>query len=329
MRRFWLLAVLLVSLAPGLSAQQVLTATGSYTYYAPSNITLDQAKALALERAKIQIIADHFGTVVGVRNYTHIENESGESAVSFLSLGESEVKGEWIETIGKPSFEVRYEDHLQVVRATVRGKIRETVESTTPVIAKVLRNGISDKYESNVFKEGDGLYLSFKTPVDGFLAVFLYDGNGVNRLLPKKNEANGSYGVKAGTREVFFANHFSGVDNSGRYVDTLRSDYVMTCDADNELNRIYVVFSTNNFSRPYDELPEDEKAPAFLTFEAFQRWLSRSRLQDKAMTVAIRDILIRKKRETVAGAACSPVRVSCIERTGLSFAFRCFYAAVC
>ncbi|MBQ5689136.1 MAG: DUF4384 domain-containing protein, partial [Bacteroidales bacterium] len=97
------------------SAQKMLTASGEYTYHAPQNITVEQAKAIAIERAKINIIADHFGTVVGVNNTTTVSNVNGESSVSFLSLGDSEVKGEWIETIGEPKVTVTYEQNMQVV----------------------------------------------------------------------------------------------------------------------------------------------------------------------------------------------------------------------
>ena len=295
MRKGWLVVALLLSLAPGLSAQRVLTASGSYTYYAPSNITLDQAKAVALERAKVQIIADRFGTVIGVRNYSRIENGPDAADISFLSLGESEVKGEWLETIGKPLFDIRYEENLQVVHVTVQGKIREIVRSAIPVEARVLRNGISDKYESELFKQGDDLYVSIKAPVDGFVAIFLYDKEGVNRLLPVKHDRMGSRPVKAGDREVFFPRllfHYDAEED--KVVDRIRSEYQVTCTADNELNRIYVVFSTNAFTRPNDELPADEHEPAFLSFEQFQRWLSRSRRKDPSMTVIIKDILIRE-----------------------------------
>lgn len=295
MRRYLLFIALLLSVAPGLLAQRVLTTSGSYTYYAPSNITLDQAKAIALERAKTQIIADHFGTVVGVMNHTRIENESGESAVSFLSLGESEVKGEWIETIGKPIFDVSYEDHLQVITVMVRGTIREIVSARIPVEAKVLRNGISDKYESDFFKEGDELFLSFTTPIDGFVAIFLYGEEGVSRLLPLKYEKMGSRPVKAGSREVFFAHRLSRYDVvEDKVIESIRSEYTVTCQEDNELNRLYVVFSPNVFSRPNDDMPNDETQPACISFEQFQRWLSKIRRQDTSMTVTIRDILIRK-----------------------------------
>ena len=63
------------------SAQKTVTASGSYTYYAPMNIPPDQAEMTAIERAKISIIENEWGTVMGVRNFTEVENHNGKSSV--------------------------------------------------------------------------------------------------------------------------------------------------------------------------------------------------------------------------------------------------------
>lgn len=295
MKKYGLVIALLLGFALRLSAQHVLTASGSYIYYAPSNITLDQAKIVALERAKIQIIADNFGTVVGVVNHTQVSNSGEDSSVSFLSLGENEVKGEWIETIGKPIYDIRYEENQQIVKVSVKGRIREIISARIPFEARILRNGISDKYESDVFKDGDELFMSFISPEEGFVAVFLYDLDGVRRLLPMKYEKDGSRAIKAGTRAVFFAHRVSKYSViEDKVIETIRSEYVVTCQNNSELNRIYVIYSPHQFSRPNDQIPEGEMLPAFLSFEQFQRWLSKSRWQDKAMSVTIKDILIQK-----------------------------------
>lgn len=85
-------------------SQKVRTVDGEYTYVVPENVDLEKAKQVALERVKIQIIADEFGTVISQSNSTSVKNENGKSNVDFISLGGSDVKGEWIETIGAPVF---------------------------------------------------------------------------------------------------------------------------------------------------------------------------------------------------------------------------------
>lgn len=278
-----------------LAAQKTLSVSGEYTYYAPTNITLDQAKAIALDRAKNQAIADHFGTVIGVNNFTQTSNVNGESSVKFLSLGESEVKGEWIETIGKPSYEVTYSQNLQTVKVSVKGTIRELKTAKIAFEAKLLRNGTEDKFESDTYRDGDDIYISFLTPEEGYLAIFLYDQDGVNRLLPMKNDKEGSIKVLAGERQVFFKQLLYQYDyESGRNVEQLRSIYNLVCNTDNEMNRIYIVFSPNRFSRPNDNIDVAEDMLASMTFESFQKWLAKCRKQDTDMVLQIKDIIINK-----------------------------------
>ncbi len=290
-----LFAALLLLIPLMSSAQRMLTTEGDYTYYGPTNISPDQAKMIALERAKTQIIADHFGTIVGVNNSTFVQNGPESSSVSFLSLGESEVKGEWLETIGEPVFSMSFEQNLQVVKVHVVGRIRELNVARTQLNAKILRNGIDDKYESDEFKAGDELFISFSSPVDGYLVIYLYDQYGVSRLLPVKNQKEGSVFVEANQRNVFFsrrANVYSAEEN--RYIERIFSEYEMTCSGDVEINRIYIVFSPNRFVRPLDDISEEQQElPANLSFEAFQKWLAKSRKQDMEMSVKIADIIVR------------------------------------
>lgn len=293
MKRVLLLLTILVPLIS--SAQKMLTTSGEYTYYAPLNVTVEQAKATAVERAKIKIIADHFGTVVGVNNSTTVSNINGDTSVSFLSIGESEVKGEWIGTSGEPEIDIRYEDNLLVVHVRIKGTIREITSARIPIETALLRNGTEDKYESDIFRNGDYMYMSFASPIDGYVTAYLYDRSGVSRLLPLKNQTRGSQYVAGGQRYVFFSKKRSQYSvQLNRQVETEYSEYTIYCDEDNEINRIYVIFSPNEFTRPLDNTATGNDMPAALSFEDFQSWLVKCRKQDKDMCVKIKDIMIRK-----------------------------------
>ena len=97
-------------------AQRTEKVRAEYIYHAPENISLEEAKRIALERAKIQAIADEFGTIVSQSNTTLVSNRNGESSTDFFSLGGSEVKGEWIETIDLPEYDINYEQGMLVVK---------------------------------------------------------------------------------------------------------------------------------------------------------------------------------------------------------------------
>ena len=75
-------------------AQKTKAVTGTYMYYAPENISLEEAKHIAVNRAKIEAVSEAFGTLVTQNNATVISNSDGKSENRFLSIGGSEVKGE-------------------------------------------------------------------------------------------------------------------------------------------------------------------------------------------------------------------------------------------
>ena len=197
--------LLLLILSSSVFAQKLKTVEGEYTYHAPENVTMEQAKRTALDRAMIQALADEFGTIVTQQNATRVENSNGQSDIDFLSIGGSEVKGEWIETIGEPVYDIRYEGNMLVVVCKVKGKAREIVSAGIDFQVKVLRNGTDDKFESDQFRNGDDLFLSFQSPVAGYLAVYLVDAeNQAYCLLPYRNQTDGVYSVEANSRYLFF-----------------------------------------------------------------------------------------------------------------------------
>lgn len=270
-------------------AQKMKTVKGEYTYHAPENVTMEQAKRTALDRAMIQALADEFGTIVSQSNATRVENQNGQTNIDFLSIGGSEVKGEWIETIGEPIYNIRYEGGMLVVTVKVKGKAREIVSAGIDFQAKILRNGTDDKFESDQFRSGDDLYLSFQSPVSGFLAVYLIDAEGqAYCLLPYRNQTDGIYPVKANKRYVFF-NIKEAPMQERPYVD----EYLMTCERESEYNQIYVVFSPNQFFKAMDN-DANSLLPRALSSANFQKWLTMCRKHDKDISLILIPIKINK-----------------------------------
>lgn len=270
-------------------AQKLKMVEGEYTYHAPDNVSIEQAKRTALDRAMIQALADEFGTIVSQSNATRVENQNGQTSIDFLSVGGSEVKGEWIETIGEPTYNIRYEGDMLVVSVKVKGKAREIVSAGIDFQAKVLRNGTDDKFESDQFRSGDELYLSFTSPVSGYIAVYLVDAdNQAYCLLPYRRQTDGIYSIKANQRYLFF-NIKEAPQTERSYVD----EYVMTCNRSSEQNQIYVIFSPNQFVKATDNQSNDA-LPRELKFEDFQKWLTKCRKHDKEMNLRMIPITIKR-----------------------------------
>lgn len=287
MKHILLLLSILFSLP--VFSQKMKMVEGEYTYHAPENVTLEEAKRIALDRAKIQALADAFGTIVSQTNATHVQNRNGSSDIDFLSVGGSEVKGEWIETVDEPQYDISYEQGMLVVKVSVKGKAREIISAQIDIKAKVLRNGTEDKFESDEFRDGDDLYLSFVSPVSGYLAVYLVDAEQkAYCLLPYRSQTDGIYKVEANHRYVFF-NIKEAPPQERQYVD----EYVMTCSRSSEYNQIYVIFSPQPFAKAADKASE-ETLPRELSFEDFQKWLVKIRKNDVCMTLQFKQISISK-----------------------------------
>lgn len=270
-------------------SQKIKTVDGEYTYVVPENVNLDKAKYIALERLKIQLIEEEFGATVSQSNSTLVKNSNGKSDVDFVSIGGSEVNGEWIETIGTPRYNIYYEKDMLVVSVKAKGRIREIISTAVDVKSLVLRNGIEDRFESDTFKSGDDLYISFQSPTNGYLVVYLVDTEQrAFCLLPYQNMKEGFFNVEANKRYVLFSTQ-KAASELKPYVD----EYTMTCTHDQEINQLYVIFSTSPFVKAIDDKLEKE-LPRELSNEDFQKWLVKYRTRDTNMVVKKTTITIRK-----------------------------------
>lgn len=270
-------------------SQKIKTVDGEYTYVVPENVNLDKAKYIALERLKIQLIEEEFGSTVSQSNSTLVKNSNGKSDVDFVSIGGSEVNGEWIETIGTPKYNIYYEKEMLVVSVKAKGRIREIISTAVDVKSLVLRNGIEDRFESDTFKSGDDLYISFQSPTNGYLVVYLVDTEQrAFCLLPYQNMKEGSFNIEANKRYVLFSTQTASSEIKP-YVD----EYTMTCTHDQEINQLYVIFSTSPFVKAIDDKLEKE-LPRELSNEDFQKWLAKYRTRDTNMVVKKKTITIRK-----------------------------------
>lgn len=284
------LCCLLLSLSLLAVAQRVEKVRAEYLYHAPENISLEEAKRIALERAKIQAIADAFGTVVSQSTFTSATNRNGQSEVDFFSLGGSEVKGEWIETIGEPAYDISYEQGMLVVKASVSGKIREIILASVDIKAKLLRNGTESRFESSEFRSGDNLYLSFQSPIDGFLLVYLIDHTAevVYCLLPYAQSSENSQKIRHDKPYLFFSLKDAPVE-----MQEIVDEYVMTCNDAIEQNEIVIIFSPTEITKTNSLLDESLQLKQ-LSLSDFRQWLATIRKYNSKIQLINNFITIKK-----------------------------------
>lgn len=279
-----------------LFAQRKCEVSGEYTYAGSLDVSPKEAEAKAVEKAKIQALADAFGTLIDVHSANVIQNDNGKSNSSFFSLGESSVKGEWLGDVREPWTEVKIEGDFIVAKAKVWGWAREIVSAPIEITAKLLKQ-TSGKHDEDQFHHGDNVYLSFKSPTKGYLAVYQMFGNGeVYCLLPYAGDEDGRFSVKANKSYILFSEDH--VEEGEKC-----EEYEMTCEKDTpEQNWVYVIFSPNKFTKANDDESNKivkvngklESLPRFLSDADFQKWLMRCRRTDKDMQVIIKPIVISK-----------------------------------
>ncbi len=270
-----------------LCAQKVQKVCGTYTYYAEGNESPNEARRKALEYAKLKAMADVFGTAISQSHVMKMSSENGKESNYYSSLTSTEVEGEWIEDVGEPEYKIEYVQNVLRVSCSVCGRARKISNESVDISAVILKNGTEAKYADVNFREGDDMYLSFRSPADGYVAVYLIDETpNAFCLLPYIGNSLGQQPVKHNEEYVFFAPGKSPV-GSGE-VD----EFTMTCSKDIEQNQIYVIFSPKPFTKALDR-QLSSTLPRQLSFEEFSHWLSSSRKRDPKMGVKVMHIEIR------------------------------------
>lgn len=276
---FLILLFLLISLYS--LGQRVVNICGEYKYIVPENVSLAEAKAIAIERARLTAIANEFGTTVSQTNLatTHIEN--GTTRNDFLSLGETEVKGDWLGDTKEPEIRPVYENNQLVIYASVCGKVRELKTAEVELRMQIMSNGI----ETERFKNNDKVAIRFKSPVNGYVAIFVRDDNAgiVSCMLPYANE-NGKARVVKNSKEYIYL-------STDDPIYPYQEETILVTNKKVEFNTFVLVFAETEFAMPLSDM--GEFVPE-LSVESFQRWLRRNRMSDKTMQTIEKTIQINK-----------------------------------
>lgn len=256
------------------------------------NWTEDYAVNRAKEEAKVNAIENAFGSVVSQGNSLYVKNlktgKLSENTTVFNSISEILVNGEWIKTLDE-NVTFYDKDNYRWVKVYVKGEIRELVN--TPFLPEVTTlNCAQDDCITTEYKSGQQLIVKFKSPVNGFVSVYLEDGKNAQRLLPYSNQKGvETYAIQADKDYYFFSRSKSGterVDEIELFTSTL-----------SEQNKLIILFSKKDFTKPVlnenknvTELPAGYTFPMQLPSEKFALWLQTVRSYEK--TIQLKQIFL-------------------------------------
>lgn len=283
--RLKLLGIFLM-LIPILSvAQGTKVVTGQSSFRIETYMSQNEAEERAVELAKIDALINEYGQYI--EQEANLDLKNGK--VDFRSYGQTKVKGEWIRNLDDPEF--TYSEKMvkgkpeRWITCKLKGEARRAIPKAdleVEILGCPDKKCITDK-----FKNDQNLYVYVKSPINGYLSVFLDDGINVYRLLPYRSmEGQKSVKIQADKEYVLFSTA------QNKFSQTSDALQVYT-DRETEANTIVVVFSENDYSKPrLNEEQIDQNnliIPKSLAKNYFENWLGNNR-------AAFSDFLDLKKR---------------------------------
>lgn len=275
-------------------ANDIRQVEGYAVYQAPRTESPVEAEFKALQLAIVNALANEFGSnVTSIKTLTE-DIKDGNFQKDLTSLTFREVKGEWIETIGEPVYNITYNEKEYEIRASVKGWAREISPEKIYTEAHILRNDTKDNAEDTHFNAEDRFFVSFQSPEEGYCSIYYVDKHkNVYCLLPYPKMTHKPIKVSAGKRYVFFSPEENAIEGVNIYDIP---DHSVSCEGEFENNMIYVVFSPNRYSLAITEETEPGQ-PGTLSFKKFQKWLTERRKNDPTMNVTIKNIFINPTKQ--------------------------------
>jgi hypothetical protein len=278
----------------------------------PERESLTQAKDNALERAKINALENAFGTLVMEGNSIYIENkktgEKVETNSTFKMIGNTAVKGEIIQVLKTDIKETKRKEKINRKKVEITYidceiwlEAKELTDTKIDVVAYPL-NSTKIIRPNTAFYEGDDLFLYFKSPVNGFVTVFLDDSKQAQCLLPYRKMPKGmeeAMPVVADKEYIFFSdkrehNYFED--------DFFAEDaYSLTSDSEKDLNELYVIFSKQPLNKPFlnqagTGTTKVELLPRVVNSDTFKEWLIKIQQTRRDIQIVKEIISIEKKK---------------------------------
>ena len=284
---FAIASLLLLPLAAG--AQRIAEVSGSYTYEMSENddMTIKQAKLKCVELAKAAAIKAEFGELITSDVIDSNVETNGESTTSyFWENTVAMAKGDWLGYTVPPKLDIVYKDGSLFFTAEVKGKAREIIQSKIDLKWDIMKDGPGRKVAASAFESGERVYVNFRSPADGYVAVYLIVGDDeTSCLLPYHRDEDGRFPIKGGRTYQFF----------DKQADPSAVHYRLKTKHSQEDNQLVIIYSPHPFTKCND-ITGDKLHPNSLSTHDFQKWLLRCQREDHDMVVNKKWVKIRHQK---------------------------------
>ena len=270
-----LMLLILVVVYCKAKSQKTKIAIGLSQFKIEADMSKNEAKEKAIELAKVDAIKKAFGEYVEQESNIGIHSQK----IDFRLYGQIKVKGEWIRTIGKPEITFLNSNKGNNsfdtwISCKLKGEVRK-IKPKANLVVNTLNNPNKNSIANEFFKD-QSVYLHFKSPIDGYLSIFLDDGNSVFRLFPYQNmKSVNNANVEADKDYIFFSKEHN-------TFQTPADELILTTNKEYESNSIVIVFSENEYHKPilFDEQTDSDGLiiPKSLSKKNFEIWLSENKV---------------------------------------------------
>lgn len=287
-KTIFLIAFCLVPGTQIVNAQKIRNASGTASYRLEEDMSKDELKAKLRHNAIINAIEREYGTYVSQESFVDVSDGNTD----FRIFGKTEIRGEWLKTT--------HEDFKEEIRKVRQGgkhknelwmslKISGLVRALTQPdidLDYYAANCEKEGCRTDIFNNGDPLYLHFQTPIDGFLSIFVVERDSAYRLLPYQQMA-GQYKdavpIKSDTPYLFFSSEKNDTSFE-KFSSLLNDDLVMLTSEPEEYVSLYLVFATHEFHHPAltagKKMNTGYEIPKSLPANNLVRWLENNRIHD-------------------------------------------------
>ena len=259
-------------------AQRVAEVSATYTYEVSedANITFGDAKRRCIELAKAAAIKAEVCELVSTGTIDSRMETDNSSSSSFWENTVAQAKGEWLSFLKAPSVNVECRDGKLFFTAEVKGKAREITQSRIDMKWEIMKDGSGKKIASSTFDNNERMYVKFRSPVDGYVAVYMMiiDDDETVCLLPYPRDPDGRFEVKGGRTYLFF----------DKEENPEAVHYRMKTKKSQENNIVVLIYSPHPFTKCND-ITGDKLHPSSINTIEFQKWLLRCQREDHDLIV--------------------------------------------
>jgi len=264
-----LLFIIMVSYPMVQLSQNIKRASGMAQLKIEDHVNRLETNKLVEELAKINAIESVFGTYVQSSSELTVNNGKSD----FSIIGSTKVKGDWVRTLDiKFSEDIHKGTGTEIwITCQIKGLVRES-KPTAPIEVLTL-NDVNITNRTTTFLNGESLFVWFKSPIDGFLSIFVDDGDFVYRILPYSSDgSNHSIKVKGDKDYLFFSKAMNSTDL--KIIDEIELYTLMK----SEVNTLIIIFSENEYLKPILDnhiiLEDGYSLPNTIRRNRFEDWIA-------------------------------------------------------